>query len=207
MKKPISFNIDVVGSCNLSCPSFPIGNSQEVENIRGAMAPKLLDNILKKASEESEIKFIELFNWTEPLIHPKISQLVEIAQSYAPCHLSSNLNLKKVNFDELLSKNPHYFRISISGFNQSTYSKTHRDGDIEVVKKNMMLLAESKKRVSSNTIIEVLYHRYLGNLDDEILTRDFAEKLGFSFMSVWAYMMPVRGTYANTRPDQAIRSG
>jgi MoaA/NifB/PqqE/SkfB family radical SAM enzyme len=189
--KRIAFNIDVVSACNLSCPSCPVGNSKNVKKSTGIMPPELLEQILQKASSECEIYYIGLFNWTEPLIHPKLPELVEIAESYAPCHLSSNLNLLRTDYEALLRKNPQYFRISISGFNQITYARTHQGGDVEVVKRNMALLSEAATKVGISTKIEVLYHRYLGNADDEFLMKEYSEKLGFSFLPVWAYLMPV----------------
>ena len=101
-----------------------------------------------------------MFNWTEPLIHTRLQELVEITQSFAPCHLSSNLNLTKADDELLLSKNPSFFRISLSVFNQAIYGETHKKGDIEIVKTNMVLLADAKKNVGCNTEIQVLYHRY-----------------------------------------------
>jgi len=189
--KRIGFNIDVVSACNLSCPSCPVGNSTGVRKSKGIMEPEFLEKILHKASTECEIDFIGLFNWTEPLIHPRIAELVEIAGSYAPCHLSSNLNLAKIDYEAVLRKNPRYFRISLSGFNQSVYSKTHKGGDIEVVKKNMLKLSEAAANVGSRTKIEVLYLRYLGNADDELLMRYYSETLGFLFRPIWAYLMPL----------------
>jgi hypothetical protein len=69
------------------------------------------------------------------------------------------LNITK-NIDETIKANPSFFRISLSGFNQDTYQKGHVGGDIELVKNNMRLLSELKKKYSSTTIIEVYFHKY-----------------------------------------------
>ena len=47
--KTVAFNIDVVSSCNLGCPSYPVGNSIDVKNPSGTMSPALLESILEKA--------------------------------------------------------------------------------------------------------------------------------------------------------------
>lgn len=186
-----SFNIDVVGSCNLKCPSCPVGNSEEIQNPTGFMSPDLLNSIVKKATSECNVSAVSLYNWTEPLLHPKLPELVKIVQSYGvPCNLSSNLNILK-NVDLLMSANPTTFRISNSGFTQEIYGATHKGGNIERVKSNMIALAESKKKTNSNTKIHVLYHRYLTNLNDEVLMEEFAKSLGFEFIPVWAFMMPL----------------
>ncbi|NMF60991.1 radical SAM protein [Pseudanabaena yagii GIHE-NHR1] len=175
----------------MSCPSCPVGNSAEVQNPRGFMELELLDSIMRKATSECKLSGVGLFNWTEPLLHPKLPELVSLVQSYGvPCGISSNLNILK-NIDQLLSSNPHIFRISLSGFTQEVYGSTHRGGNIERVKDNMRALAEAKKRTNSSTYIHVVYHRYLTNLEEEDLMRKFAESLGFGFDPVWAFMMPL----------------
>jgi MoaA/NifB/PqqE/SkfB family radical SAM enzyme len=195
------FNIDVLGSCNLKCPSCPVGNFDNVRNPTGFMSPALLDQIMQKATSESQVTGIQLFNWTEPLLHPQLAELVRIVQSYGvACGLSSNLNILK-NIDEIMAANPHNFRISVSGFNQTIYGITHRGGDIDRVKKNMIALAESKARIGSTTIINVLYHRYLGNLDDEMLMKEFSESLGFNFETSWSFMMPLEKVLAYVSDD------
>jgi MoaA/NifB/PqqE/SkfB family radical SAM enzyme len=190
------FNIDVLGSCNLKCPSCPVGNFTDARNPTGFMSPVLLEQIMQKATSESQVNGVQLFNWTEPLLHPQLAELVTIVQSYGvACGLSSNLNILK-NIDDVMSANPHNFRVSVSGFNQTIYGVTHRGGDIERVKKNMVALSESKIRTGSQTIINVLYHRYVGNLDDELLMKKFSEDLGFNFETSWSFMMPIEKVLA-----------
>lgn len=66
----------------------------------------------------------------------------------------------------------------------------------------MQILSKLKKDLSSSTNIEVLYHRYLNNLDEEEQQmRDFSEALGFTFMSVWAFMMPLEKVMKFIKPD------
>jgi hypothetical protein len=203
MKPKFNFHIDVLGSCNLKCPSCPQGNSRDVPVPTGFMDPELLRKIMAKATTECDVGWVGLFNWTEPLLHPKLPELVDIVQSHGvPCLLSSNLNFMR-DMDELLAKNPSRFRISLSGFTQPVYERTHKGGDIEEVKANMRLLAEAKRRTGSTTKIHVLYHRYLGNLDDEVLMRDFALGLGFDFEPVWAFMMPVEKILAYVDYEKA----
>ena len=105
MQNLFTFNIDVLGSWNLSCPSCPMGNYKSATNPRGFMAPELLDKILHKAANECSINAVGLFNWTEPLLAPQIVELVRIVNSYKlPCFLSSNLNILK-NPEEILGNN------------------------------------------------------------------------------------------------------
>jgi len=157
------------------------------------MTTDLLEKIVAKARTEG-IETIYLFNWTEPLIHPKIGQFIETIQNAGmSAGISSNLNLKK-NIDSAIKANPSFFRISVSGFSQSGYELGHAGGDIEKVKENMIYLAELKASLGVSTAIEVYYHRYLDNTDEEARMKAFSESLGFNFLSAFATMMPLEKT-------------
>ena len=45
--------IDVVGRCNLKCPSCPMGNSFDKDSVGGSMSPELLTRILEKADQNA----------------------------------------------------------------------------------------------------------------------------------------------------------
>lgn len=95
-KSKFHFYNDVVGSCNLRCPSCPVGNSADNVNARGMMSPSTLDRILKKAVSGCEVTCVNLFNWTEPLLHPRIDEMVSVVKKYRiPCSVSTNLNINK----------------------------------------------------------------------------------------------------------------
>ena len=205
----MTFYIDVFSSCNLACPSCPVSNlrSDPDHAPKGLMTEDLLRRILDKATREAEVSSVALFNWTEPLLHPKLAELVRVVKGFGLfCSLSSNLNVLR-HADEVLAAGVDWFRISVSGFNQDVYQRTHRGGDIEKVKVNMIALAGARQRTGSNVDIEVFFHRYLGNFGDELEMRRFAECLGFRFVAGWAQMMPVEKvlTYADpARPEAPL---
>jgi len=192
--------LDIIGSCNLKCPSCPIGNSINKNNNK-SMSFDLLRLIVKKSLSEG-ISSIHLYNWTEPLIHPKIGEFIsEIEGNGIACGISSNLNISK-NIESAIKANPSFFRISLSGFYQETYMKGHAGGNIEDVKKHMGLLSELRSKYNSKTRVQVYYHRYLDNSDEEVLMKHFSEGLGFEFSSEFASMMPLEKLFqACDAPD------
>lgn len=200
-KLPVfSFIIDVLGVCNLRCPSCPTGNWGDSPNPKGLMGPELLTRIMDKALLESEILAVSLYNWTEPVLHPRLPELIRIVQSrHIPCTLSSNLNLIK-NMDAILEAEPYQFHISLSGFTQEVYGHTHRGGNIERVKENMIALAAARRRTRSKTYVKVIFHRYVNNAEDEEKMKSFAEDLGFRFEPNWAILMPLEKSMAYVDP-------
>ncbi len=195
------FDIDIVGSCNLRCPSCPVGNLSEARTTEKYMRPDLLDRIVRKATSECRVTGVYLYNWTEPFLHPNLPEMIRVVRSHkVPCGLSTNLNLTG-DFDGVLEANPHMFKVSVSGFTQETYGQTHRRGDIEVVKRNMEEVARAKERAGSTTRLVVAFHRYLGNHEDEAAMRDYAESLGYEFEPAWAYLMPLEKMLAFVGSD------
>lgn len=194
--------IDIVGACNLSCPSCPMGNSENL-NFKKAMQLDMFRQIVEKARSEG-VRTIFLYNWTEPLVHPKIGEFIEIINAAGMASgISTNLNLAK-NMEKALLAEPSYFRISLSGFYQETYQKGHVGGDIEVVKQNMIALHEIKQRLGLSTRVDVYYHRYLDNIDEEALMRDFSARLGFVFTTGYSVMMPLEKTLAIVERDSSV---
>ena len=183
--------IDVVGTCNLKCPSCPVGNMPDIKNAKGIMKPKQLEAILEKATKECKVDFVGLFNWGDPLINPYLPELIRTVKKFGLyCMLSTNLNLLKEE-DELMKSEPDAFRVSMSGYTQDNYGLNHRGGDINKVFENLDRLVAAKYRTGSKTPITIYYHRYLGNLDDEFKLREFAAKRDIIFETGWAYLMPV----------------
>ena len=71
------FYVDVVGACNLRCPSCPVGNST-AKMPHGYMSPSLLDEIVRKAVSECQRLQVSLFNWTEPFLHPRLAEMIRV---------------------------------------------------------------------------------------------------------------------------------
>lgn len=103
--------------------------------------------------------------------------------------LSSNLNIKR-NYAEILPY-VNEWCISLSGFSQDTYGRTHKGGDIEKVKSNMVALAEARRQTGSECMVYTRYIRYKENIEDERLMKDFTERLGFTHGACWAQLMPL----------------
>lgn len=199
----ITFYIDVISSCNLRCPSCPVANLRLPGEaaVKGLMSASLLERVLQKAQSECVVANLGLFNWSEPLLHPDLPGLVRIGKKYSRhVSISTNLNVMR-DIDRLLAAGVDWLRVSLSGFSQETYAIMHKAGNIDAVKANMAELAAARCRAGREIHMEVFYHKYLHNLEEEGLMREFAENLGFEFRSVWAKMMPVEKILALTAPE------
>jgi len=152
----------------------------------------------KIVRENPHARSIGLFNWGEPLLHPNLPDLVRIVKQHGlRCGLSANLNIIR-NLEDVLRERPDTFRVSLSGFYQETYSRTHKSGDIEVVKSHMRVLRELLDRLRVPTVVEVLYHMYLHNMGEDFdRMKAYCGELRFDFHPVWAYLMPLEKLLAH----------
>lgn len=184
-------HIDIVGTCNLRCPSCPVGNTSPSATVPSKkMSIELLARILDKADLEIGSYSVGFFNWTEPLLHPQLPLLCkEVKKRGRYLALSSNLNITR-DYSEFL---PYVDELclSLSGFSQEIYAKTHTGGNISKVKENMQKLALAKAQTSSRCMIYTRYIKYKHNLVEEQQVKEFVESLGFVHGSCWAQLMPL----------------
>lgn len=188
--KGYGFEIDVFSYCNLRCPSCLVGmHWGDVGEWRHTLMPQpLLERILDKAMAECEVRWVGLYNWTEPLLHPDVVQLIGVVKSRKlPCLMSSNLNVLR-DPEGLISGGLDFMRVSLSGFTQPVYQRGHRGGDVETVKANMRRLSDAVKATGARTHVQVFYHLYRYNQHEAAAMQSFAEELGFHFETVYAYV-------------------
>jgi|GEM_PF-1782604 len=188
-----TYVIDIVGTCNLRCPSCPVGNTPRDQREIGFMDVKMYERILEKIGAQGHEKKPEiwLFNWGEPLIHPEIGKIVRMTKKNGyHVFLSSNLNVDH-GLRDAIREHPDQLKISLSGFNQEVYRQTHSKGNIDRVKGNMYLLKYYLEKYRAPTWIWVSFHMYRHNMADYQLMEAFTKELGFTFNPITAFYQPL----------------
>lgn len=167
-------------------------NTREVA--KKMISKDLFVKIIDKIANESPVNFptISVFDWGEPTLHPELPFFINyINQKNLKSRVSSNLNVA-ADFDKIMEAKPHEFKISLSGFNEKTYSVTHRRGKIKKVIDNMKKISLLKKKYNNSTKVIVGYHLYKHNLADDFeKMKNFSEKLDFIFEPDIAHFMPI----------------
>lgn len=192
-RSPFTYVIDIVGTCNLRCPSCPVGNLAQADRPKGFMEIGLYEEIIAKIKKESPdaTPKLWLFNWGEPTLHPKLPEFISIAKSRGlPVMLSSNLNTK-LDLKEVIRAAPDEIKISLSGFSQEIYGKTHARGKIDLVKENMKKIHDYIDEFGVSINVWVSYHLYRHNVVDTIPMAEFAQSLGFGFNPIPAFYQPL----------------
>jgi pyruvate-formate lyase-activating enzyme len=187
------YTIDVVGTCNLRCPTCPVGNSSGSQRPTGFMPLDLFERILDKIVVEAVTPHpaIWLFNWGEPLLHPELPSLIAaIKRRGLTCHLSSNLNITK-GLQAVVKAGPDELKVSLSRFHPAEYQKTHVRGDLNLVKGNLYLLRHWLNHYASPTRVWVGHHIYKGGEAEIPAVAALCQELGFQHHPIAAFFQPL----------------
>jgi organic radical activating enzyme len=188
------YTIDVVGSCNLRCPTCAHGASG-MESPMGMMPFEDFQKVVEKAMRESEvISHISLYSWGEPLLHKDLDKMITfLHEKGIAVAISSNLSIK--NFDiieKMLKAKPDYLKISLSGFYPNAYNDTHTGGDIRLVKSNLYKTRYLMDKIDSSTLVDVNYHLYKNNSGINLQRmKELCEELDFSLSTTYSLIMPL----------------
>jgi MoaA/NifB/PqqE/SkfB family radical SAM enzyme len=185
------FVIDIVGTCNLRCPTCPVGNSPD--RPRGFMDLALFREIVAKIGRESPVPHpqINLYNWGEPLLHPDLPAIISILrQAGMRSYLSTNLNIKH-GLEPAIAAGADELKISLSGFSQETYGRAHARGKLDLVRANMRLVRQYADKHRVATRIWVGHHIYRSNQHEIEPVRQFCQELRFEYHPVAAFYMPL----------------
>jgi hypothetical protein len=201
---------DLVGSCNLKCPSCPMGSMRDVANAngRGFIADDLFHAVLAKVQRDFTCRQLHFYNWTEPLLHPRIVDYCRLAADAGfHVHLSTNLNHLR-DAARLVNSGVKTLRVSLSGFTQEVYCIGHRGGDIGKVKDNMRRLSDARRDTGAGVRMHAYFHKYRHNAHEAPLMEAFARDLGFEFLADWAFLMPLEKllAYADGALDENERN-
>ncbi len=201
------YTIDISGTCNLRCPSCPVGNFQDAGRSSGFMPLTLFQSIIKKIKQEAVATApqIWLYNWGEPLLHPNLFEIIASAKGAGfTVHISTNLNSEH-GISKLAKAEPDEIKISLSGFTEDTYALTHTRGKLTLLKANMYLLRHYLTKYRSSTRVWVGHHLYKTNIDQVEQVAAFCNELGFEHHPIQAFFQPLEKLVKLAQGQRDIR--
>ena len=204
-EKKLIIAIDVTARCNLSCPSCIHGNLPLRQFMNVHLDPMVYEKLVRRIhSQMAENDFnklvIWLYNWTEPLLHPRLDEIIAISKKYANyVAISSNFSFPPGNtkmIRKMLDAELSAVKISVSGFTQDIHVVDHVRGNIEHVKENIAWAADYMKTSIDMKKFEVGYHLYNYNLGEEVTRMgEFCAEHGVEFRPYIAYLSPLENTF------------
>lgn len=184
------YAIDIVGGCNLRCPTCPVGQQALP---KGLMTLEMFQKILAKIKTETVDTHADiwLFNWTEPMLHPEIETFITTIHEVGfTSFLSTNLNLGQ-RIEAVMRAAPTRLKVSLSSLSQDIYGQTHARGDIAHVVANLRELARWRDHYHSKTHIWIGHHLYRNTLAEQASIKALADELGFGYVPSPAIVAPI----------------
>lgn len=185
--------IEIAGTCNLRCPTCPVGNFTDADRPKGFMDLELFRQIVDKIKWDNVVSHpkVWLFNWGEPILHPKLPEIIAILKENGMTSMiSSNLSTEK-SIKEVIRAAPDEIKISLSGFSQEFYGQTHVKGDINLVKANMHLMRYYLDKFKASTRVWVGHHVYRHNAHETEALRYLCGTLNFGYSPIPAFYQPI----------------
>jgi MoaA/NifB/PqqE/SkfB family radical SAM enzyme len=185
-----NYQVDVSGACNLKCISCPRGNWPRHRK-PGFMSLEVYKQLLKKILKEDPwTGIITLYNWGEPLLNPKLPEIIRHTKSTGLLSaISSNIAMEK-DFEEVVKAGPDWFRISNSGVGEN-YETTHTGGKWETFLSNCHKLADYRNKHSPKMLVELFFHIYSHNREDFPKMQKLCDEFGFTLRYRHAALAPL----------------
>lgn len=189
---PVIAQVEPSNVCNLEC-SLCLTASINHER---QLALLSLDTFKKFIDEVGDYLLLIIFwNWGEPFLNPNAPEMIKYATDKGILiHSSTNGNIQFSTemADRIVRSNLTSLIIAVDGATQESYAEYRIGGKLELVKKNIVLLQETKKRLGS--IYPRITVRFVAMQHNEIELKkveELAKNLGADFFATKTVDMPV----------------
>ncbi len=171
--------VEVSSHCNYRCVGCP---SLDLPRGRGHMDENLFSDIFKEAG--NELAEVALWTYGEPLLHPKITNMIEGIGKYNCRKKLSTTGYKLEDFSNLsFLGNLDELIISINGLDEQTYNQHQVGGDLNKVLRGIDRLSEIPNNVGLT--MQVVANKH--NVSQIPEFRKFAKKKGFDKLVVKSF--------------------
>lgn len=176
--QPFAISIEPTTKCNLSCAECPTGNkslTRESGEIKPDIFNKIIDQVYSKTF------YLNLFLQGEPFLNPELPQMIEYAvkKKMFVCVSTNGHFFDNETCNKIVKSGIQKIIISVDGATNETYNKYRRGGDLSIVLKGIKTLADSKKKMNSNTpeiVIQMLVNKY--NQHEIIAVKQLTKETG-----------------------------
>ena len=192
------FHLELNSHCNLGCTLCPAGNKDGYIFTKGQMPLEFVEKAFDKIATEHPHPSIRCYGYSEPFLYPWLPEIIISAKRRGfVFELSSNFN-HMPRLEEVMAAGPSYLLVGFSGWNQDTYAKSHKGGDIEKVRANMIKVAGLRSKYPIRVLAN--YHVYTDNRGEEMeAAKTFITNCGFEWCPTPARAISIENTIAYLR--------
>ena len=180
----LTMYVDLVDACGFGCPTCPVGVQKRRDGHR--MGLDVFRAILDKAESECRIRKIQLYRWSDPLLHPALHEFVgECRRRGIRCAVSSALKSWQCDIGKVIEARPDEFRVSFSGWR--SLHRYQKGNTVQRFLKNFEEVASLPRYPETKWVM--YFHQYKDNLDETQEARELAEANGMKFVAFPATFM------------------
>lgn len=203
---PLRIWLEPTDKCNLACPLCI--NRTIPESTKGFMEWDLYKKIIDQF--EGEICDINIFHRGEPLLHPKIVDMVKYAKGKGlntRIHTNATMLTEQLS-NALLINGLDYISLSFDGFDKESYERNRVNANFENTLNNILNFLKIKKDLKAQKTFVVLQIIDTGTTIDARIKTNFLRKfnnLPLNKLSIrnphnWAGGVSISKKRKSTRP-------
>lgn len=146
-RRPTTFTLETVLSCNLRCPECAIGGGMTTRK-RKILSLDEFDLMFGKVKEWARYTYLHL--WGEPFLNRDILEMTRTASRTSRVNLSTNaLLIRREQVEPIVASGVGDMIVSIDGATQEVYEKYRVGGKVEDAFRALGWLAEENRRQGS----------------------------------------------------------
>jgi len=182
---PLHMQIELTNYCNLNCPVCPIG-IREMRRDSKAMDVSLFEHLMDELGPY--LLTASLWAWGEPLLHPRLEEILRIARKHPVITLLSTngQNLcEEAVINALITAPPTYLIVAIDGLTDDTHSKFRVGAKLDPILSGVRRLAEIKRK--ERIEFPILHMRYMvmkHNEHEVPRLENFVRENGFDLLTL-----------------------
>lgn len=182
---PLHMQFEVSSACNLRCPVCPTGR-HELKRGRAFMDPVLFERVMDEVGPF--LLTASLWGWGEPLLHPRLCEILRVARGFSAVTLLSTngQKLAEPQTQEALRREPpDHLIVALDGVTDETNARFRQGARLAPALQGVRQLAAWKRESGSR--LPILHMRFIvmkHNQHEVSLLDDFARGNGFDMLSL-----------------------
>lgn len=183
-------NFDIVGGCNAKCPLCVTARTtfgKPIQFISIENFTRAIDELIERRLVKKGVTSIHLYNWGEPILHPKLNEIVDVLRER---NLQFGISTNASKATSFVNKTDHcqHFIFSVPGFSQDSYDKIHGLKFDKIVR-NMKATIINLRDTGYSGPIRLAFHTYKFNIEEELpLAREWCKENGVTLEAYTAYI-------------------
>jgi len=179
---PHTFAIEITNCCNSNCVLCPVGEGYKSRPF-GYMSWDRFRRIIDEISQYAT--FIGLYNWGEPLLHPRVYDMIKYVAAHG-VHTSVSTNLHAFRTDDaerLVKTGLNKLGVACHGLTQKTYSTYQPGKKLDIFIEKIKAIVDAKHRLNSKTPeINLDFIVRKDNEHEIVMLPDFAKRLEVGYL-------------------------